>query len=151
MEKVSKATECFTSGYLCSQSVLGVFCEELGLDRETALKLSLAFGGGFARCGESCGAVTGALMVIGLKEGTAAGGETPQKQTTYRMSNDFIGRFKEHHGSILCRELLACDISRPEEYRRAREEERFQTICPKLVADAVAILETLLAQPHPKA
>lgn len=143
MDKKTQAVESFTDGYLCSQSVLGAFCEELGLDKETALKLSLGFGGGFARCGETCGAVTGALMVIGLKEGTALKGDTAQKEATYKTVREFIERFKNDHGSILCRELLQCDISTPSGHTRAREEKLFDTVCPGLVGRAVSILEAL--------
>ena len=146
MDKKTEAQNSFSNGYLCSQSVLSAFCKDLGLDTETALKLSLAFGGGFARCGETCGAVTGALMVIGLKEGTSVQGETPEKQKTYKMTNDFIKTFKEHHGSITCKDLLHCDISQSEGYNRAQEEQLFETVCPKLVADSVDILEKLIKE-----
>lgn len=146
MDKKTEARNSFSDGYLCSQSVLGAFCKDLGLDTETALKLSLAFGGGFARCGETCGAVTGALMVIGLKEGTSVQGETPEKEKTYQMTNDFIDAFKNGHGSITCKELLDCDISQSDGYQRAQQENLFQTICPKLVADSVEILEKLIEE-----
>ncbi len=143
MDKSKTAAESFAGGHLCSQSVLGVFCDELGLERETALKLALGFGGGFARCGESCGAVTGALMVIGLKEGTAQPGDSPEKAAVYKTVRSFVETFKNTHGSILCRELLQCDISTPEGHARARDAQLFDTVCPVLVESAVSTLEAL--------
>ena len=144
MERKDEAIQSFSDGYLCSQAVLTAFCEQFGLNKETALKLSQGFGGGFARCGETCGAVTGALMVIGLKEGSSLQDETPEKEKTYATVQAFIGAFRNRHGSIVCKELLDCDISKPDGYNRAEKEKLFETVCPKLVGDAVAILEKLM-------
>ena len=69
MSKVDEAIECFYSGYSCSQAVLSAYCEDLGLDKETAMKISCGFGAGMARLGATCGAVTGAYIAIGLKYG----------------------------------------------------------------------------------
>ncbi|HHH72528.1 MAG TPA: C_GCAxxG_C_C family protein [Sulfuricurvum sp.] len=146
MDKKAKAVESFAQGHLCSQSILAAFCDELGLERETALKLSQGFGGGFARSGETCGAVTGALMVLGLKYGTAQKGETQEKAATYAKVNAFLEQFKARHGSITCRELLCCDISTQEGHDQAQNDGHFATVCPKLVTNAVEILESLIEE-----
>ena len=67
MSKAEVAVDCFEEGFNCSQAVVSAFAPELGLDRETALRVAAAFGGGMGRTGETCGAVSGALMVIGMQ------------------------------------------------------------------------------------
>ncbi len=70
------------------------------MDRETALKISDSFGGGMARMGETCGAVNGALMVIGLKYGNTKAGDKQAKEMTYEVVRDFVNRFIRCNGSI---------------------------------------------------
>ena len=67
MDKVSHALSTFDSGFNCSQSVLTAFCNEFGLHDEPAFRIACGFGGGMGRMAKTCGAVTGAFMVIGLK------------------------------------------------------------------------------------
>lgn len=124
--------------------MLSSFGEELGLDRELALKVAGAFGGGMARMGETCGAVTGALMVIGLKHGKTKTGDDGAREKTYELVEEFVKRFKSRHGSIVCRELLGCDLSNPEGLKTARKKGLFTTLCPQLVRDATEILEETL-------
>jgi C_GCAxxG_C_C family probable redox protein len=124
--------------------VLSSFGEELGLDRERALRVAGAFGGGMARRGETCGAVTGALMVIGLKYGKTKAGDDGAREKTYELVGEFIKRFKSRHGSICCRELLGCDLSNPEGREAAYEKGLFTTLCPQLVRDVGEILEHIL-------
>jgi len=116
----------------------------LGLDRELALRIAGAFGGGMARMGEQCGAVTGALMVIGLKYGKTKTGDEGARDKTYKLAQELMTRFKERHGSIICRELLGYDLSNPEERAAVSEKGLFTTLCPQLVRDAVEIVEQLL-------
>lgn len=144
MGRKDEAVACFRSGFVCSQAVLSVFAEDFGLDRITALKLGAAFGGGIARRAETCGAVTGALMVIGLGYERSEEKDTQAKETTYRKSHEFIRLFTDRHGAIDCRSLLEVDISTPEGTQAAKEKKLFQTLCPKFVEDAVEILEKIL-------
>jgi len=69
MSRVEEAVSCFADGFSCSQSIVSTYGTEFGVDREKALKISTGFGGGMGRLGGTCGAVTGAIMVIGLKYG----------------------------------------------------------------------------------
>jgi C_GCAxxG_C_C family probable redox protein len=135
------AQDRFTQGYNCSQAVLSAFAGEGGISEETALKLASPFGGGIARQGGVCGALTGALMALGLHQGNA----TPEgKENTYQISEEFIRRFKERHGTILCRELIGYDLSIPEELQKAREGRVFSTICPALVSETARLLAEML-------
>ena len=139
-----KSRELFANGFNCAQAVLGAFCEGDGLDMETAMKLSTGFGGG-ARCGEICGAVSGAIMVIGLKYGVY-GDKLLERNTQCRaMSYEFIKAFKEAHNFIICRELLGVDIRTPEDHNSAQAMESYRKVCPELVASAVRILENMAA------
>jgi C_GCAxxG_C_C family probable redox protein len=125
----------------CAQSVLTAFSDELGLDKAIALKLARGFGGGMGRSGKTCGAVTGAYMVIGLAESKAA---REGVEAVYARVREFNERFIELHGSTSCTELLRCDLSDADELARARSEGLFVRVCPCFVKDAVEILEKML-------
>jgi C_GCAxxG_C_C family probable redox protein len=141
MSKVEQAVSLFREGFLCSQAVLATYGPGLGLDRQTALKLAGAFGGGMCRMGETCGAVTGALMVIGLKHGCADSRDKAARETTYALARQFVERFKSRNDAIRCKALLGCDISTREGLATAREEKLFEKVCPKYVRDAAEIIE----------
>lgn len=138
--KPAQALAMFKKRFNCSQSVLSVYAEETGLDRETTLKLACGFGGGIAGMGETCGAVTGALMAIGLKFGATLPGDSPAKLQTFELIGRFAEEFKTRHGSLLCKDLLGFDMSTPEGKEIARQKGSFD-ICPNLVKSAVQILE----------
>ncbi|MFC2163874.1 C-GCAxxG-C-C family protein [Acidobacteriota bacterium] len=144
MDRSKRAVEVFQEGFSCSQAVLEAFSEAMGLDRDLALKISQSFGGGMAHRGETCGAVTGALMVIGLQYGRTKSDDDAAKEQTYATVHEFIKRFKTKYDSIVCKEILGYDVSKDEEFKQAQEEEVFQSICPKLVQSAAEICEDLL-------
>ncbi len=141
-EKSEKAKELFKSGCNCSQSVLGVFCEELGLDFETAMKISSSFGGGMGRMREVCGTVSGMFMAAGL-----AFSNSDNKAEQYKIVQELAKRFKDKNGSIICRELLSgietstspIPSERTETYYKKRP-------CIELVGDSVEILEQFIEE-----
>lgn len=143
-ERSEKAIACFED-FNCAQSVIATCGPELGLDRESALRVAGGFGGGMGRLGEVCGAVTGAFMVIGLKHGKSSPEDdvNETKEKAYALVYEFGNRFRACNGSILCRELLGCDPGTPEGSAQAREKGLFSDLCPKLVQSAVAILEQM--------
>ncbi len=143
MDYKQKAQEYFGHGFNCAQSVLAPFAEELGISEELALKIASSFGGG-ARCGELCGAVSGALMALGLKQGHYHTGDMEEKAKAGARAMEFNGRFCERNGSIVCKELLGYDLSVPEQLETLKEQGLFQTVCPKLVCDATEILEEMI-------
>ncbi len=144
--KSEQASRKFRMGFNCSQAVLSVYAEEFGLCRETALKIACGFGGGMGRMALTCGAVTGAFMVIGLKYGNVDANEKEIKEKTYGLVREFARRFEKRNGSSICRELLGCDISGPEGLRNAKDNGLFASVCPGLVQDAIGILEEMLAE-----
>ncbi len=143
--KIEQAVERFRAGFNCSQAVVGSYCEQFGLDRETAFKVATGFGGGM-RMGETCGAVTGAFMVLGLKYGNATAEDKKAKVKTYERIVEYTNRFKARNGSVVCKELLGCDISTPDGMKKAQEEGLFGSVCPKMIRDAAEILEEMLAE-----
>jgi len=138
------AVAMFLQGYNCAQSVLVSCGQEYGLPRETAVRVAQAFGGGIGRTGNLCGAATGALMVIGLKCSVKDAADLAAKAEAGRIAQEFLARFKARSGSLLCRDIIGCDLSTAEGYKYAVESGRHQTICPKAIRDAIEIVEELL-------
>jgi C_GCAxxG_C_C family probable redox protein len=143
MTRIEEAVERFNGGYACSQAIFTVYGPLFGIDADKALRISAGFAGGM-RMAETCGAVTGAFMVLGLKYCTDKGGTMEGRQDTYKALLQFVQRFKERHDTVNCQSLLGYDISTPEGHEAAKKQGVFRTICPKLVQDAAEILESLI-------
>ncbi len=144
MNKSECSKQCFLSGFNCAQAVFSTYSRELGLEPELALRIAGSFGGGMGHIGETCGAVTGAFMLIGLKYGKVSTDDNEAKEKNYSLVQEYTRKFVAKHGSVKCKELLGFDISVPEEMHKARENDLFKTICPKLVKDSSEIVEELL-------
>ena len=139
------AAAMMAGSWNCAQSVLGVFCAELKLDRETAMKLASGFGAGMARRQEVCGAVSGAIMAIGMKHGQARENDKAAKETAYRLSRELMERFQAEFGSCLCRELLpGIDLSTEAGHERYKAEGWSGKTCRPCVRFAVRLLEEIL-------
>lgn len=134
----------FRNNYNCAQSIFSTFGPLFGLDEDTCLKIACPFGGGMARHGYVCGAVSGALMVIGLSKGKGVDDGEDCKKHTYALADEFIQSFQKRCGSIICKELIGCDLSNPLEYERAKAENLFVVKCENYVIASVEILEKLL-------
>ena len=120
-EKIHALRNDGTTHYNCAQTILIPYAEECGVSEETACKLGANFGGGM-RMGSVCGAVTGALMVLG-----AMGYEEEESRRLLR-------EFREKHGGVNCAELL----------RSAHEQgiER-KTHCDQMIDECAAFLESI--------
>jgi C_GCAxxG_C_C family probable redox protein len=142
MSKIDIAVTRFEDGCSCAQAIVSAYAEDLGLDRQTAMRISAGFGGGMGRMALTCGAVTGAFMVLGLKHG---GEEVEAREKAYDMVREFASRFEARHGSLLCKDLLGCDISTPDGRQIVKDRGLRSGICTPLVREAAKILETMLA------
>jgi C_GCAxxG_C_C family probable redox protein len=142
-QSTQNAEDLFKDGFNCAQSVFGAVAPQFGIPPETAFKIASPFGGGIARRAEICGAVTGALLALGLAHGAATPAE---KEATYHMANEFMRRFQERHGSLICRDLIGCNISTPEGLQTARDKNVFAEICFSLVKDSADILSGMLKE-----
>jgi C_GCAxxG_C_C family probable redox protein len=141
-----RAEQIFAGGYNCAQAVLQACGEPRGLDSVTALKVAGPFGGGIGRSGGVCGAVTGAIMAIGLVYSKVNPQDDATRDRGYELSRAFMERFTKKHGSIECRQLIGCDMSTAEGLAKAKELAVHKNVCPKFVRDAAEIGEELLAQ-----
>jgi C_GCAxxG_C_C family probable redox protein len=146
LTRVDDAMAAFRSGFSCSQAVCLAFADDYGIDRTMALKLSCSFGAGMARTENTCGAVTGALMVIGMKYGRTATDDLAAREKTYAVANTFIREFLRRRHSINCTDLLGYNLSDPKQLETARQKGLFQTKCAMYVGDAAEILETVLLE-----
>jgi C_GCAxxG_C_C family probable redox protein len=143
MSDVDVAVELFRSGCACSQAILGVYGPRFGLDQGQALRVSAGFAGGM-RLAETCGAVTGAFMVFGLAHCSDACRQMEGRKAAYAAVTSFAERFARRHGSLVCRELLGCDMTTPEGAKIAQEKGLFRTKCVELVRGAAELLEEML-------
>jgi C_GCAxxG_C_C family probable redox protein len=144
MTNADRALALFREGFSCSQAVLAAYAEGLGLPRDLALRVAQPFGGGIAKSGDWCGAVTGAFLVIGLKHGRVRADDTAAKDKTYALVQDFVRLFREKHGTARCNELLGCDIGTPEGQKVIDEKKLHRTVCEGLIRDAADILDRIL-------
>jgi C_GCAxxG_C_C family probable redox protein len=143
--RVEEVAKTHGEGFSCAQALLAVYGPELGVDRETALKIAGGFGGGMGRMAGTCGAVTGAFMVIGLVHSMTKKGDLQQKERSYEYIRTFADKFKERNKTLVCRELMGVDVSTPEGFAEAKKKNIARTVCPKYVRDAAEILEEMLA------
>jgi C_GCAxxG_C_C family probable redox protein len=132
------------SGFNCAQSVAASFAPQSGLEREALLKAAAAFGGGIGRSGGICGALGGAMIVVGLRCGMTDIEDQDSKKETYRKAQAVLARFKEKHGTLQCRELLGHDVGTEEGLQQIRDAKMGATHCTGYIRDAVKILEELL-------
>jgi len=142
MSKVQQAVSAFQSGFNCSQAIVRTYGPDYGLSPLDSLRVSCGFGGGMRR-GDTCGAVTGALMVLGLRCGPRDTSDTAAKTEVYSRVVTFCSSFESRCGSRYCRDLLGCDISTPQGMEHARANNLFKTVCPKMVQAAAEILEEM--------
>ena len=151
MTKSENAALYFSDTFNCSQAVLTSFGQDYGLSEDQCLKIGCAFGGGMARQQMTCGAVTGALMALGLEYGRAADDPYSKTGEVYDKTKKLFEEFKKRNGSINCKELLlGLDMNDPEDQKKIQKQELFQKVCMKYVLDAVEITERIIAEKQQK-
>jgi C_GCAxxG_C_C family probable redox protein len=136
------AKEKFLKGFNCSQTVFVAFAKDVGLKEKDILKLSTGFGAGMGRMQNTCGAVTGAFMVIGYLNGKYKEDDDELKEKTYNFIQEFTSDFKKENDTINCFELMGFDFKDKDEMEKAVEKELFKEKCLKYVLDAVDIIES---------
>ena len=141
----AKAIAAFESGLNCAQSVVVAFADDLDFDKNTVSNIVVGFGGGMGKLQETCGAVTGAFMVLGMYNSAKYQDNMALKNATYQMIRLVDAKFKSTHQTTNCRSLLQCDLNSEEGHAYAVENKLFEKICEKCIADAVCIVEELIA------
>jgi C_GCAxxG_C_C family probable redox protein len=145
MNKEEKAIEYFRNKFNCSQAVFTAFGTENGLSENDCLRLGCGFGGGMGRQQLTCGALTGAVIALGLKYGKALNDPEEKKSETYAMTRELFAKFKELNSSTVCKELLrGLDMNDPDDHKRIMDLKLFETLCEKYVADSVNITQKLM-------
>jgi C_GCAxxG_C_C family probable redox protein len=143
MSDVDRAVEFFKNGCACSQAIAGTYGPRYGLDEDLAMRASAGFGGGM-RMAETCGAVTGAIMVLGLAHCGPGCRTADGRQVAYGAVTALAEGFRGQHGTLVCRELLGCDITTPEGAAASREQGLSQTRCVEFVRTAAELVEGFL-------
>lgn len=137
-ERSDRAVELFRKGFSCSQSVFAGYADLFGLDKDTALRIADGFGGGVARRQGICGAVSGAVMLLGLRYGRTVAEDTESHERTCSLANGLIESFIQKYGSTDCRDILGCD------WPTFKSKGLRTSVCEKCVKDAAQMVEELL-------
>jgi C_GCAxxG_C_C family probable redox protein len=142
-DPVARAAELFAGGISCAPAVLAAFAPGLGMDEEHAARAASCFGGGMVGSGRVCGAITGAMMALGLGHGPGTRADPAAKKDAYGRAAELWRRMTQRFGSIECRDILGVDISTPEGHARAAELRLFTTRCGDVVRAAAEIVKEL--------
>jgi C_GCAxxG_C_C family probable redox protein len=138
------AGRLFSKGFNCAQSVLAAKSDFTGISVSDSLKIATGFGAGMAMMQKTCGAVTGAYMVIGARYGRVNPDDEAARNITYSLIEEFNRRFLEIQGSLDCNELIGVDLKTPEGAEEAEQGAYFEKKCARFVEDAEKILDEIL-------
>ena len=138
-----KALHSFYNGMNCSQSVLTAYADHLKFDPEMALSVSAGFGGGMGKMQKTCGAVTGAFMVLGIYNSKKHADNIDARDATNEMVQRFTHYFKALYGSLECKTILDCDFSTNEGEKRFVDKDMKKNICSKCISSSVKLIELI--------
>ena len=133
-----KAIKYFQSGFNCAQSVLIALYEDIepGTKNELVPKIAAGFGGGIGRCGSVCGALSGSIMAVGIKDAPNEPG-MEKRIKAYADARTLYNQFKQQNGTVFCRELIKLDLSNPEDAAKAKTDGTFRLVCDQLIRSVV--------------
>lgn len=150
MNKGDIAYESFLKGYNCTQSIAVTFADELGLDVDTAARLSSGFGGGMGRLREVCGTFSGVVFVLSSLYGYSEPKDLEGKKDLYEKIRACAAKFREDNGSIICRELLGLEKAEESATPSPRTPEYYKKRpCPELCRYAANLLEEFIRENPP--
>ena len=130
--RVEKTIELHNKGYNCAQSVACAYCDLVGVDEEAMFKLTEGLGLGMGGMEGTCGAVTGACILAGMKNSTANLDAPNSKVNTYKLSREILEAFKVNNGSVICKDLKGVQTGKP------------LRSCPGCITDAAELVEKIL-------
>lgn len=145
-EKQQLTVEHFKTGRNCAQSVLSVYANDFHLEKQVLLGLSSGFGAGMGRLQETCGAVTGAFMVLGLHNASIYSNNGLLKEASYQMIQKFTAQFEEELGTTKCKLLLNCDLNTDDGQIQFEEGNLGEQVCQKCISTSVKLIESLINQ-----
>ena len=139
------AAEKMTEGFNCAQAIFYAYCDDLQFDEDHALKIASGFGGGMGRKGEVCGAVSGGIIVLGFKYGSAKKEDRSSKERVYAKTRELMDQFQIRHGTYICRDLLkGCDLTTVKGYNDFKEKDLLNRTCKPCVESVVEILDKIM-------
>jgi C_GCAxxG_C_C family probable redox protein len=139
------ALEHFTERFNCAESVLLGVTKACGLQCECVPRVATGFGGGVGGCGEICGALTGAIMALGLKFGRESAEDVEAKTALAAKVCKLMDGFTEKFGTTHCLELTECLMRTPEGREKAKELDLHGGLCRKFVEFAANEASRLIA------
>jgi C_GCAxxG_C_C family probable redox protein len=143
-DRKKQAIDLFNNGYNCAQSVIGAYQDKLGKRTDVLMDMASGFGGGMGRLQRTCGAVTGAFMVMSSLSDHSLPGAKERLESDIQA---FARRFRDHFGELNCKALLGYDLNSEEELQKAHEEMAFDERCTRFIEYAVEMLDDLLNNP----
>lgn len=139
--KQETAIASFRAEYNCAQSTLMAFAQEVGMDLETARRISTGFGAGMGQLQQTCGTVTAAYMIFGLFNSQFVRDNAERKAVTYEMIREYSEKFEQIHGSTQCKSLLKVDLNTEEGLEQARTDNLFRNICENCIQTSIRLIE----------
>lgn len=132
MDRMEKSLDNHRKGYNCCQAIVCAYSDAVGIDEETLFRISEGFGAGMGGMKATCGAVSAAILLAGLKQSAGKIATPMSKGETYRLSKKIVDMFQEKNGSIICQELKGIKTG------------KILRSCDGCIEDAVQIIEKLL-------
>ncbi len=111
--RIDKSIELHSKGYNCAQAVACAFCDKTPFSEDLIFRMTEGLGRGMGGMDATCGAISAACVLSGLKNSTANLDAPDSKQDSYSDSQFCITAFKEKNGSLICRELTGEDTGTP--------------------------------------
>ena len=145
MNRCKLANEYHRRGFNCCQSVVAAFGDLTGLSEQECMNFTAGFGGG-AATGELCGAISGAVMTLGLLTPVDMSDPVGSKKRTMALSRDFQERFAQRFGAVRCEELLKIKTTPNADDTPAALALGVTGHCPIMIVTAVEIVEEMLAE-----
>ena len=139
------AGELFLSGYNCTQSVVLSFADDLKFSRELAHKIAAGFGGGMGKQQDTCGAVTGSIMMLGMMIGERVNSNDKLLSESYSAVKELNREFVKEFGTTRCKDLIGCDLNTSEGSAEFMDKKIKETVCVNCVKRAVQIVESLIS------
>lgn len=144
MNRFERANAYHKRGFNCCQSVLAVFSDLTGLSEQASFDIGGGFGAG-AGTGELCGAVSGAVMTLGMLTPVDPADPVGSKKRTVALSKELQKRFAEKFGALRCQELLKNKFT-PDDTTPAARDMGLTGHCDIMIVTAVEIVEEMLAE-----
>ena len=145
MGKADDAKKLYES-YNCAQSVAAAYAGDYGLDTDRALQVAVGFGGGMGRVQDVCGAISGAIVILGLSSGFKKGDGRDKINSVYSKVHRLIDEFTAREGTIKCRELLGCDLTSEEGHKYFVDHKLREKKCGEYIRLCCELLDKYLAE-----